>query len=174
MSDPTFPTPEEAGWTRPATIGRDRFQVGDLVALDGRPGDWELMAYTPKPGRWQVEPAQSGERDRDEVHMSELRRLADAPQVRRGDLVLQNYPEQQWAGEVGAVYRLGRWVAETTRQTPGGRSWVSLEDVERLVVVTREQMKAAMCGGPGGRPPWSHRPGRSEPSRGQVPREVRV
>ncbi|WP_170198487.1 hypothetical protein, partial [Streptomyces chryseus] len=111
--------------------------------VDGRPGDWELMA--PAEDAWEVEPARSGDRERTTVPAAALRPLADAPHVRRGDLVMQNYAEQWQAAVVGDVYRLGRWVAvKTHAATEHVPAWTQLDDVETLVVVTAEQVESAV------------------------------
>ncbi|MFJ3182605.1 hypothetical protein ACIPJN_30030 [Streptomyces sp. NPDC086796] len=120
------------------------FRKGDIVAVQGRRGEWELMSHTPAPGVWQIEAARPKDRAPAEAHTVELLALADAPQVHRGDLVVQNFPEQVLAGTVGHVYRLGRWVAEATRTEADGHTWGLLDDVERLVVVTREQLDTAV------------------------------
>lgn len=120
------------------------FRKGDIVAVQGRPGEWELMDHTPTAGVWQIEAARPEDRMPAEAHTVELRALADAPQVRRGDLVVQNFPEQVRAATVGRVYRLGRWVAETARTETDRHPRGLLGDTERLVVVTREQLDAAV------------------------------
>ncbi|MEV1040510.1 hypothetical protein AB0J01_28250 [Streptomyces sp. NPDC050204] len=123
----------------------DGFRSGDIVAVDGRQGEWELMARAWTPGVWQVEPARPDGRERDEVPVSALRALADGPHVRRGDLVMQSYAEQELAAEVGTVYRQGyHWMAQKLF-TLGGRTWRASDDeVDRLVVVTPAQMESAL------------------------------
>ncbi|WP_030888916.1 MULTISPECIES: hypothetical protein [Streptomyces] len=119
----------------------DSFRRGDIVAVEGCAGDWELMDRA-TPGVWHVEPARPGERDRFRVPASALRRLPDAPRIRRGDLVMQRYAEQEQTVTVGAVYRLGRWVFE---QTDGdGRSSGALGDADTWVTVTRAQVDGAV------------------------------
>ncbi|MEW2631638.1 hypothetical protein AB0903_08255 [Streptomyces sp. NPDC048389] len=136
------PAVEEAPAAAPA-VPAAQFRTGDIVAVDGRPGDWELMA--PAGDAWEVEPAQAGGRERTTVPAAALRPLADAPHVRRGDLVMQNYAEQWQAAVVGDVYRLGRWVAVKTRPADEhGPAWSMLDDVETLVVVTAEQVESAV------------------------------
>lgn len=121
----------------------DAFRAGDIVAIDGRPGDWELMEPAAAPHSWVVEPARPNHREPEEVPASALHALEDAPHVRRGDLVMQNYAEQTRAAEVGAVFRCGRWVA-TKRYPQADGTWtLSTDDVETLVVVTREQVESA-------------------------------
>ncbi|MFJ3100350.1 hypothetical protein [Streptomyces sp. NPDC086835] len=136
------PAVEEAPAAAPAAPAA-QFRTGDIVAVDGRPGDWELMA--PAGDAWEVEPAQDGDRERAIVPAAALRPLADAPHVRRGDLVMQNYAEQWQAAVVGNVYRLGRWVAVKTHPaTEHSPAWTQLDDVESLVVVTAEQVESAV------------------------------
>ncbi|WP_138910049.1 hypothetical protein, partial [Streptomyces chryseus] len=127
----------------PAPAPAVEFRTGDIVAVDGRPGDWELTA--PAGDAWEVEPAQAANRERTTVPAAALRPLADAPHVRRGDLVMQNYAEQWQAAVVGNVYRLGRWVAVKTHPaTEHAPAWNQLDDVETLVVVTAEQVESAV------------------------------
>lgn len=119
-------------------------QPGDIVAIDGRPGDWELMTRAERIGVWEIEPAQASDRERTTAETAALRTLDDAPRVRRGDLVLQHYPEQTQAATVGDVYRLGRWVAVKEAITPDGETHTMLDDVDTLEVVTREQLDRAV------------------------------
>lgn len=119
-------------------------QPGDIVAIDGRPGDWELMTRAERIGVWEVEPAQANDRERTTAETAALRTLDDAPHVRRGDLVLQHYPEQTRAATVGDVYRLGRWVAVKHGENPDGTPFTMTDDVDTLEVVTREQLKRAV------------------------------
>lgn len=136
--------PEQVAASDPESDLWGGFQRGDIVAIEGRAGEWELMAHVQMTGVWQVEPARPEDREPEEAHVSTLRRLTDAPHVHRGDLVMQSYPEQERVAEVGAVFGLGRWVAETTRTEQDGRTWSLLDDVERLVVVTREVVESAL------------------------------
>ncbi|WP_405759482.1 hypothetical protein OG234_13370 [Streptomyces sp. NBC_01420] len=119
-------------------------QPGDIVTIDGRPGDWELMSHTEKAGVWTVEPAQRERRTKGTAETAALRPLPDAPHVRRGDLVLQAFPEQTQAAVVGNVYRQGRWVAEKEAITSDGEIRTMTSDVSTLVVVTREQLDQAI------------------------------
>ncbi|MEH0402889.1 hypothetical protein ACFY7V_03620 [[Kitasatospora] papulosa] len=137
---------EPAGSTEPTT-DTDPWghrQPGDIVAIDGRPGDWELMARAVRVGVWEVEPAQASDRERTTAETAALLTLDDAPHVRRGDLVLQHYPEQTQAATVGDVYRLGRWVAVKEAVTPDGETHTMRDDVDTLEVVTREQLDRAV------------------------------
>ncbi|MBT2492372.1 hypothetical protein J7E96_28450 [Streptomyces sp. ISL-96] len=130
------PAAEEAPAPTPAAAPAVDFRTGDIVAVDGRPGDWELMA--PAGDDWEVEPAQATDRERTTVPAAALRPLADAPHVRRGDLVMQTYAEQWQAAVVGDVYRLGRWVAvKTHAATEHTPAWTQLDDVESLTVARR-------------------------------------
>lgn len=127
----------------PATAPAPAFRTGDIVTADGRPGEWELMA--PAGDRWEVEPAQAADRERTTIPAAALRPLADAPHVRRGDLVVQSYAEQEHAAVVGDVYRLGRWVAERTYPaTEHIPEWTQLGDVDHLTVVTAEHVDSAV------------------------------
>ncbi|MER5549971.1 hypothetical protein ABT072_48200, partial [Streptomyces sp. NPDC002589] len=129
----------------PGTVSEgDGFERGDIVAVEGRSGEWELMEPGPDPGVWAVESARAEDRVRAQVSVSTLQRLADAPPVRRGDLVMQRYPEQEQAAVVGAVFRLGRWVAVNTRALPAGIVYRTMDDVDRLEVVTPQQLAAAV------------------------------
>lgn len=118
------------------------FRSGDIVAIDGSPGDWELMERARAAGIWQIERAHRDNRERFEVHTRHLRPLPDAPHVRRGDLVMQHYPEQTHAAQVTDVFRSGYWMARKTH-TRDGQTWSSIDEVNRLVVVTRTQLESA-------------------------------
>jgi hypothetical protein len=67
---------------------------------------------------------------------------AETPPLAVGSLVMQNYPEQQQYAAVTRVYRLGRWVADVTWHRPEGNVPDLMQDVDSLVVVTREQLDA--------------------------------
>ncbi|MEU0222726.1 hypothetical protein ABZ281_50495 [Streptomyces sp. NPDC006265] len=56
---------------------------------------------------------------------------------------MQSYPEQERAAVVGAVFRLGQWVAMKSYTLPDGRVWRTMDSVDRLEVVTAEQLAAA-------------------------------
>ncbi len=127
--------------TRPAD---EAYRAGDIVRVEGRAGEWELMKPGPGPGVWTVESARLEDRVSAQVVVSALRRLADAPHVRRGDLVMQRYPEQERAAVVGAVVRLGRWVAVKSSAQADGSICRTLDSVDRLEVVTAEQIAAAV------------------------------
>ncbi|MFJ3545440.1 hypothetical protein ACIPQH_25130 [Streptomyces rubiginosohelvolus] len=118
------------------------FRENDIVTVEGRPGEWELMARTDRPGVWGIEPARADNRERATAETPALSPLADAPHVRRGDLVLQHYPEQTRAAVVGDVYRCGRWVAVKHPMDADGRPMV--DDVDTLTVVTREHLDNAV------------------------------
>ncbi|WP_284576749.1 hypothetical protein [Streptomyces sp. 2P-4] len=118
------------------------FREGDIVAVEGRPGDWELMARTDRPGVWDIETARADDREQATAETPALSVLDDAPHVRRGDLVLQHYPEQTRAAVVGDVYRLGRWVA--VKHATDEHGGTMLDDVATLTVVTQEQLDAAV------------------------------
>ncbi|MGX1897102.1 hypothetical protein ACWIHQ_26985 [Streptomyces anulatus] len=120
------------------------FREGDIVAVEGRPGDWELMARTDRPGVWDIEPARADNRERATAETPALLVLDDAPHVRRGDLVLQHYPEQTRAATVGDVYRCGRWVAVKHPLATDGCTGAMVDDVDTLTVVTREQLDNAV------------------------------
>lgn len=137
------PAAEELPTVEEAPAPAAEFRTGDLVTVDGRPGEWELMA--PAGDDWQVEPARAEDRERTTAPATDLRPLADAPAVRRGDLVVQSYAEQEDAAQVGAVYRLSRWVAvKTYPATEHGPAWTALGDVDHLTVVTAEHVAAAV------------------------------
>ncbi|MFI0934617.1 hypothetical protein ACH4RG_23205 [Streptomyces sp. NPDC021019] len=120
------------------------FREGDIVTVDGRPGDWELMARTDRPGVWDIETARADNREQATAETPALLALDDAPHVRRGDLVLQHYPEQTRAATVGDVYRCGRWVAVKHPLATDGHTGVMVDDVDTLTVVTREQLDSAV------------------------------
>ncbi|MFF8535835.1 hypothetical protein ACF07B_28445 [Streptomyces sp. NPDC015532] len=124
--------------------GDEVLQSGEIVAVEGWPGEWELMEPGPGPGVWTVESARLENRVSAQAALSALQRLADAPHVRRGDLVMQSYPEQERAAVVGAVFRLGQWVAVKSYTLPDGRVWRTMDAVDRLEVVTPEQLTAAV------------------------------
>ncbi|MFD8727770.1 hypothetical protein [Streptomyces sp. NPDC059611] len=120
------------------------FRAGEIVGVTGRPGEWELMEPGPGPGVWTVEPALLEGRVRAPVAEGALQRLPDAPHVRRGDLVMQRYPEQEQAAVVGAVVRLGQWVALKSHPLPDQDVCPVLDSVDRLEVVTARQLAAAV------------------------------
>ncbi|MFJ5071589.1 hypothetical protein ACIQC7_34750 [Kitasatospora sp. NPDC088556] len=63
--------------------------------------------------------------------------------VRVGDLVMQNFPEQELHATVHRVYsRGGRWVADLTWHYPATDNYVEGYDLFPLVRVTREQLDA--------------------------------
>ncbi|MBT1186761.1 hypothetical protein HET69_22860 [Streptomyces sp. CJ_13] len=129
----------------PGTASGDEvFRPGEIVGVEGRPGEWELMEPGPGPDVWTVEAARLEDRVSEQAAVSALRRLADAPHVRRGDLVMQSYPEQERAAVVGAVFRLGQWVAEKSYTLPGGDACRTMDSVDRLEVVTPQQLAAAI------------------------------
>ncbi|MFE3378752.1 hypothetical protein [Streptomyces anulatus] len=118
-------------------------RTGDIVAVDGRPGDWELMASAGS--GWEIEAARPDHRQRATVPASALRPLPDAPHVRRGDLVIQSFAEQMRAAVVSDVYRCGRWVAvKTHAATEDMPASTTVDDVESLTVVTAEQVQRAV------------------------------
>lgn len=127
-----------------AASGDEVFLPGEIVAVEGQPGEWELMEFGPGPDVWTVESARLEDRVSAQAAVSALRRLADAPHVRRGDLVMQSYPEQERAAVVGAVFRLGQWVAVKSYTLPDGRVSRTMDSVDRLEVVTPEQLAAAV------------------------------
>ncbi len=129
-------------WTPDAPPDGGMFSAGEIVEVEGRPGEWELMK--PGPGVWTVESARLEDRVSAEVSVSSLQRLADTPHIRRGDLVMQRYPEQERAAVVGAVVRLGQWVAVKSYTLPDGGVCQALDSVDRLEVVTAEQLAAAI------------------------------
>ncbi|KOU73707.1 hypothetical protein ADK61_22185 [Streptomyces sp. XY66] len=135
---------QSALWAPDAPPDDGMFSAGEIVEVEGRPGEWELMKPGPGPGVWTVEPAQLEDRVSTKVAVSTLQRLADAPHVRRGDLVMQRYPEQERAAVVGAVVRLGQWVAVKSYTLPDGGVCRALDSVDRLEVVTAEQLAAAV------------------------------
>ncbi|MET9834916.1 hypothetical protein ABZ078_37860 [Streptomyces sp. NPDC006385] len=135
---------QSALWAPESPSGDEVFRAGEIVGLEGRPGEWELMKPGPGPGVWTIEPARLEDRASAQVTVSALRRLADAPHVRRGDLVMQRFPEQEQAAVVGAVVRLGQWVAEKSYTLPDGGVGRALDSVDRLEVVTEEQLAAAI------------------------------
>ncbi|MFF3096779.1 hypothetical protein [Streptomyces cyaneofuscatus] len=120
------------------------FRENDIVTVEGRPGEWELMARTDRPGVWDIEPARADNRERATAETPALSPLADAPHVRRGDLVLQHYPEQTRAATVGDVYRCGRWVAVKHPLATDGHTRAMVDDVDTLTVVTREHLDSAV------------------------------
>ena len=123
-------------WTPDAPPDGGMFSAGEIVGVEGRPGEWELMK--PGPGVWTVESARLEDRASTEVSVNSLQRLADTPHIRRGDLVMQRYPEQERAAGVGAVARLGQWVAVKSYTLPDGGVCQALDSVDRLEVVTAE------------------------------------
>ncbi|MBK3638594.1 hypothetical protein JHN52_38255, partial [Streptomyces sp. MBT97] len=122
----------------------DGFRAGDLVTVEGRPGEWELMEQTATPGLWRIESARYGEREEGEARTADVRHIPDAPHVRRGDLCVQNYPEQTTGGVAGNIYRLGRWVVERLCTTHDGRTYGLMDDASTQVVLTREQVDSAV------------------------------
>ncbi|MEU2770695.1 MULTISPECIES: hypothetical protein [Streptomyces] len=118
------------------------FSAGEIVEVQGRPGEWELMK--PGLGVWTVESARLEGRVIAKVSVSSLQRLSDTPHIGRGDLVMQRYPEQERAAVVGAVVRLGQWVAVKSYTLPDGGVCQALDSVDRLEVVTAEQLAAAI------------------------------
>ncbi|MFC8723719.1 hypothetical protein [Streptomyces bacillaris] len=120
------------------------FREGDIVTIDNRPGEWELMTRSARIGVWEVEPARDTDRDRTDAETCALHPLDDAPHVRRGDLVLQHYPEQTVPATVGDVYRLGRWIATTHKTDADGQPVTRGDDVDILQVVTQEQVDRAV------------------------------
>ncbi|MFD0437333.1 hypothetical protein [Streptomyces chartreusis] len=127
-----------------APPGGEVFSAGEIVGVEGRPGEWELMKPWPGPGVWIAESARLKDRVSAKVAVGALQRLADAPHIRRGDLVMQRYPEQERAAVVGAVVRLGQWVAVKSYTLPDGGVCLALDSVDRLEVVTAEQLAAAV------------------------------
>ncbi|MFD8413982.1 hypothetical protein ACFV2Q_19860 [Streptomyces sp. NPDC059650] len=111
------------------------FTTGEIVGVAGLPGEWELMEPGPCPKGWTVEYARLENRLSTQVAASALQRLADAPRIRRGDLVMQRYPEQERASVVGAVVRLGQWVAVKEDPRPDGGGPAMMDSVDRLEVV---------------------------------------
>ena len=95
-------------------------------------------------GVWTVESARLEGRVSAKVSVSSLQRLSDTPHIGRGDLVMQRYPEQERAAVVGAVVRLGQWVAVKSYTLPDGGVCQALDSVDRLEVVTAEQLAAAI------------------------------
>ncbi|MEV6581373.1 hypothetical protein AB0M92_24795 [Streptomyces sp. NPDC051582] len=134
----------EAAQAPDTASGDEVLRSGEIVAVEGWPGEWELMEPGPGPGVWTVESARLEDRVSAQAAVSALQRLADAPHVRRGDLVMQSYPEQERAAVVGAVFRLGQWVAVKSYTLPDGRVWRTMDAVDRLEVVTPEQLAAAV------------------------------
>lgn len=124
--------------------GDEVFRPGEIVGVEGRPGEWELMEPGPGPDVWTVQSARPEDRVSEQAAVSALRRLADAPHVRRGDLVMQSYPEQERAAVVGAVFRLGQWVAVKSYTLPDGEVFRTMDSVDRLEVVTPQQLAAAV------------------------------
>ncbi|MEU8542915.1 hypothetical protein AB0C52_23515 [Streptomyces sp. NPDC048717] len=135
---------QPALWAPDAPLDGGMFSAGEIVKVEGRRGKWELMTPGPGPEVWTVESARLDDRVSAKVSVSALQRLADAPHVRRGDLVMQRYPEQERAAVVGAVVRLGQWVAATSYTLPGGTIWRMVDQVDRLKVVTAEQLATAI------------------------------
>ncbi|WDN55905.1 hypothetical protein [Streptomyces clavuligerus] len=125
-----------------APSGAEVFTTGEIVGVAGLPGEWELMEPGPGPGVWTVESARLDNRVSTRVAVSAVRRLVDAPCIRRGDLVIQRYPEQERASVVGAVVRLGQWVAVKEDPLHGGPAM--MDPVSRLEVVTAGQLAAAV------------------------------
>ncbi|CAM5401908.1 hypothetical protein SALBM135S_00573 [Streptomyces alboniger] len=127
----------------PAIEEADVFRAGDIVTIQGRPGERKLMEPA-APRTWTVQPARPEHRDREAAPASGLRPVPDAPQVRRGDLAMQYHPEQERGGIVGHVYRLGRWVCEKTVTDADGTTWQRTDEVDTLVVLTSEQAARAV------------------------------
>jgi hypothetical protein len=142
----TVPAPAEAVEVaeEPAAQGED-FRVGDLVTVDGLPGEWELMRPAATPGRWEIEAATYGDREQAEAHTADVHHIPDAPHVRRGDMCVQNYAEQTRGGVAGNIYRLGRWVVEKHATTTDGRTYGAIDDVDTQVVVPAERVASAVC-----------------------------
>ncbi|OEV20215.1 hypothetical protein AN221_13520 [Streptomyces nanshensis] len=127
-----------------AVLAGEVFSAGEIVNVEGRTGYWELMKPGPGPGVWTVESARLENRVSARVAASALQRLADAPRIRRGDLVMQRFPEQERASVVGAVAWLGQWVAVKEDPHSGGSGPAMMDAVDRLEVVTAEQLAAAV------------------------------
>ncbi|WP_435057785.1 hypothetical protein [Streptomyces sp. bgisy060] len=138
-------TSAHSGPLSPATVPAvEVFSAGEIVKVESRTGYWELMTPGPGPGVWTVESARIDNRVRTQVAACALQRLADAPRIRRGDLVIQRYPEQERASVVGAVAWLGQWVAVKEDPSSDGSGPAMLDSVDRLEVVTAEQLAAAV------------------------------
>ncbi|KOV41901.1 hypothetical protein ADK98_25215 [Streptomyces sp. H036] len=118
------------------------FSAGEIVQVEGRAGYWELMKPGPE-GVWTVESARLENRVSARVAASALQRLAEAPRIRRGDLVMQRFPEQERASVVGAVAWLGQWVAVKEDPHSGGGP-AMVDAIDRLEVVTAEQLASAV------------------------------
>jgi hypothetical protein len=127
-----------------AVLAAEVFSAGEIVKVEGRAGYWELMKPGPGPDVWTAESARLEDRVSVQVTAGALHRPADAPHVHRGDLVMQRYPEQEQAAMVGAVVRLGQWVAVTSYTLPDGGVWRALDSADRLEVVTAKQLAAAI------------------------------
>ncbi|MET9735639.1 hypothetical protein ABZZ79_34940 [Streptomyces sp. NPDC006458] len=143
------------------------FERGQIVTVDGREGEWCLMAKGQNHGVWQAEPATLDGGSREEFKVSELSPWGAAEAlagyhalglykekkkaaawmlpvdakgrpIRLGDLVVQHYYEQSEARRVQRVYRNGNWLTAVV----GEDGSVSSEHCNNVQIVTQEQVDA--------------------------------
>ncbi|MEV3895342.1 hypothetical protein [Streptomyces anulatus] len=57
------------------------FRKGDIVTVEGRPGEWELTAHTDRPGVWDMDPARDGSGGPATAETPALRPVAAEPEA---------------------------------------------------------------------------------------------